>query len=62
MCPILSMPPKLTSMPLQGSLSIIASAASATQVSPPRCAGSSPGTKRFPSSGYMHAGQSVLVP
>ena len=59
---VLSMPPSVSSIPLQFSLSIISMPASATHRSPPRCAGSVPGTKRLPSSGYIQAGEVVAVP
>ena len=66
MWPALSIPPSVTNMPDQFSFAIISIAASAAQVSPPRCPasadGSDPGTKRFPSSGYSHAGGVVAVP
>jgi hypothetical protein len=59
----LSTEPKLTIMPFQSvSCRISSIAASAVQTSPPRCAGSSPTAKRLPSSGYIQAGDVVVVP
>ena len=55
MWPALSIAPSVTNIPDQFSFSIMAIAASATQVSPPRCPAcaeaSVPGKNRFPSSG-----------
>jgi hypothetical protein len=58
----LSIAPSVSSIPLHGSFSISAMPVSATQTSPPWCAGSKPGAKRFLSSGYIQAGDVVAVP
>ena len=67
MCAALSIAPSVTNMPDQSSWPIIAMAASAAQVSPPRCPSVSaeasvPGKNRLPSSGYSDAGAVVAVP
>ena len=58
----LSMAPSVTNMPDQFSFSIIAIAASAAHVSPPRWFGSLPGQNRLPSEGYIHVGNAAAVP
>ena len=58
----LSIAPNVTNMPDQFSVFIMVIAASATQVSPPRCGGSLPGTNLLPSTGYSHDGNAALVP
>ena len=63
MCPALSIPPYVRSIPLQSvSWSMMSNAALVTQVSPPWCLGSLPGMSRLPCRGYIHAGLVSRVP